>query len=56
MTTNATFPGYPFPLYRQTDDNRKGLKKEKRINGRIQLLTAFKLEKKRRGELGREPM
>jgi len=26
---NATFPGDPFPLYWQTDNNRKGLKKEK---------------------------
>jgi len=32
MTTNATFPGDPFPLYRETDD-RKGLKKEKGYMG-----------------------
>jgi len=56
MTKNATFPSDPFPLYRQTDNNRKGLKKKKRINRRTQLLTAFKSEKKRRGEIGREPM
>ena len=26
---NAIFRGDPFPFYRQTDNNRKGLKKEK---------------------------
>jgi len=45
MTTNATFPDDPFPLYRQADNKRKELKK-KMINGRIQLITAFKPEEK----------
>jgi len=27
---SATFPGDPLPLYRQTDKNTKGLKKEKK--------------------------
>jgi len=33
MTTNAAFPGDPFPLYRQTDNNKKELKKEKGLMG-----------------------
>jgi len=41
MTTHATFPGDPFPIYRQTDNNRKELKKEK-DKWENPILTAFK--------------
>jgi len=54
MTSTPLFPAIHFPFTGK--QKQKRVKERKRMNGRIQLLTAFKsAEKKRRGELEREP-